>query len=787
MPTPRKKKSSPRRTHEQAGSSSASSSLRNEAVALIDSTLARSAPPDLRALLRSCLQHVDDEAAAFRKKLNHDIQAAERQKREQVVNVKATHTGDRQRRTEEEAARPAAKSKAHDDDTRILQSPPETNKKKEVDPWEVDAAKKPAGKLDAEASAKQRAEEVAVHEAAAAAKAAAEAQRKAEAAEMQKAAEAKKIAEEHAAQAAAAAAAASERAAAEAQSKAEEAALQAKLENEAREAAAAKAAEEAKKAAAAKAAEEALRKAELDPKRKLDADTKKEAERTQRKPASAEDKAVREAERLADEARLRATQALDEALAAEAKVDQATSASLKAAGSKASDRNGQTASRESIYRRKARSWLGGVDGDRDHDEDSDETNVRESRGGGGVFTITYGNDRTYGRGSTAADAMEEEEFQLQNEAAEDMDEGVDDALGDGELPSWLRPWHQWGGARSAEMDGALTVQADCLAFDGKDTLICIGGDGDARSVSLYSIKLGHATASLQGHTDKVVSVACQGDLIASGSKDTTIRLWSRRTGTRTATLIGCEAAVHGLALQGSLLLSGEGGVSKDGWAKVRLWSVSTGKCTSIFSEHQGAVWSVALEDGIGVSASHDTTARVWPTDGTSENSLGVLKHPNWVCSVSVDGDLAATGCADKRIRLWSLMSYSCSHILEHGGASAITPVFSVRLVRGGEILLSGGNDHNVKVWHLRGGSRAAEGVEDGAAGSNGNSLADIESITTLSHEENVRGLAVLPQLKCIVSAGGRSASSVVVWKPAPRPDTIQAKRGRTPGGWLFSK
>ena len=70
--------------------------------------------------------------------------------------------------------------------------------------------------------------------------------------------------------------------------------------------------------------------------------------------------------------------------------------------------------------------------------------------GGYVLTITYGNDRRMqGRGSTAADAMEEENFQsVETVAAEDMDEGVDDALGDGELPSWLRPWHQWGGARS---------------------------------------------------------------------------------------------------------------------------------------------------------------------------------------------------------------------------------------------------------------------------------------------------------------------------------------------------
>ena len=109
----------------------------------------RGAPPDLRALLEAVFQHVDDEAAAFRKKLNHDIGLLS-VKREQVVNVKATHTGDRLE-AHREGREASCKSEAPL--TTLNAKSAKTNKKKWIRGC---CCKKPAGKLDAEASAKQK-------------------------------------------------------------------------------------------------------------------------------------------------------------------------------------------------------------------------------------------------------------------------------------------------------------------------------------------------------------------------------------------------------------------------------------------------------------------------------------------------------------------------------------------------------------------------------------------------------------------------------------------------------
>jgi WD40 repeat protein len=317
-----------------------------------------------------------------------------------------------------------------------------------------------------------------------------------------------------------------------------------------------------------------------------------------------------------------------------------------------------------------------------------------------------------------------------------------------------------GGERCGAAGGAhLTVQGDCLASDSSaEAVCCIGADGDNKSVSVFSSN-GAAMAHCQtliGHTQKVLSVAVYGDVIASGSRDKTIRVWSRSSGECTGTLI-CGAPVHGLALRvvngcAEHLLSGEGNAGrKEG--RACLWSISSMRLICTFDEHRGPVWSCALGERVALTASHDTTARTWPVgvgsahgDGGSVASMGVLQHPEWVCSVSVFADdLAATGCADGSVRVWSLATLECTLQLEHGQGA----VFCVRLLCGGVLCASGGQDETVKLWDL-----ARSG----------------EQITTLEHGAIVRGLAGLPGrtaplLEHLVSAGGKTAGSVVVWRP----------------------
>lgn len=314
--------------------------------------------------------------------------------------------------------------------------------------------------------------------------------------------------------------------------------------------------------------------------------------------------------------------------------------------------------------------------------------------------------------------------------------------------AWLSHWRD-GNRRSAEMGVVVNVSTGCLYCDEDgDTLLSIGGDGSGTTVSLFSAARGEVLQSFRGHTDKVCCVALQGNRIASGGRDKAIRLWSRESGTCEQVLEGCEDPVYALAMRGDLLVSGEGN-SKAG--KLRYWSLQRGETVSSSAEHAGPIWSVALGINVAVSASYDSSAKVWQLDGPDRlKSIATLSHPNWVFSASVDGQRAATCCWDGFVRLWSLSNFACMHSLSPpllgSGFSSLKPVYSAQLAGG--VLVSGSEEH-VRVWSL---------TSDPP-----------ECVATLVHGSKVQGLAFSFKGGFVASAGTGDIKKLYIWRPAQEP------------------
>mmetsp|Transcript_53648 Transcript_53648/g.138697 ORF Transcript_53648/g.138697 Transcript_53648/m.138697 type:complete len:304 (+) Transcript_53648:1-912(+) len=296
------------------------------------------------------------------------------------------------------------------------------------------------------------------------------------------------------------------------------------------------------------------------------------------------------------------------------------------------------------------------------------------------------------------------------------------------------------------MDVICGFTADCLAIDemGDDTIACIGGNGDKAVVSLFSVGSGGSSTHLRGHEGQVCAVAVQGDVVASSSRDKTIRLWSRANGSCTA-ILKCDEQAYGLSLAGGQLLSGEGGQKG---AKARLWSVSTGRLVAVYEGHLAPIWSVTLASDLAVTGSSDKSARAWRLGTCKDPFIGSMVHPAAVYSVDMptnDADILATGCGDGQVRLWALANLACLRTLEHGGGFSTNaflnaPVYAVRIYGG--ILISGGQDKTLQIWDLSKFGQSA-------------------IIATLPHGANVIGLAV-SRHGMVVSA---SSKKLCVWAP----------------------
>ena len=202
--------------------------------------------------------------------------------------------------------------------------------------------------------------------------------------------------------------------------------------------------------------------------------------------------------------------------------------------------------------------------------------------------------------------------------------------------------------------------------------------------------------TLEGHTDLVWSVAFSpnGQTLASGSQDRTIRLWNPNNGNLKRTLTGHRDAVNSVAFSpdGRTLASG----SWDG--TIRLWNPNNGNLKSTLTGHTNGILFVAFSpDGQTIaSASGDQTIRLWnPNNGKHIRTLS--GHTNIVDSVafSPDGRTLASGSRDQTIRLWNPNNGKLKSTLTGHTGDISRMMFSPD----GRTLVSGSRDDTVRLWN----------------------------------------------------------------------------------------
>ncbi|KAI3404823.2 CDC4 [Candida oxycetoniae] len=156
-------------------------------------------------------------------------------------------------------------------------------------------------------------------------------------------------------------------------------------------------------------------------------------------------------------------------------------------------------------------------------------------------------------------------------------------------------------------------------------------------------------AVLSGHTQSVRSISGCGNIIISGSYDSTVRVWDLLdSGNCKHILQGHQDRVYSTAIDFKRNVCFSGSMD----STINVWNFETGELLKILEGHSSLVGLLALVDDVLVSAAADASLRIWdPVTGELRSKL--KGHAAAITCFEHDGLKVVSG-SEKMLKLWDV-------------------------------------------------------------------------------------------------------------------------------------
>ena len=241
------------------------------------------------------------------------------------------------------------------------------------------------------------------------------------------------------------------------------------------------------------------------------------------------------------------------------------------------------------------------------------------------------------------------------------------------------------------------VRSVAISPDGQT----LASGSDDYTIKLWNLTNGKEIRTLSRHSSfvRTVTFSSDGSILASGSDDKTINLWNLKNQQEIRTLMIHSHTVKTVAISpdGDIVASGSYDKS------IKLWNWKTGQEIRTLSGHSDHVMSLAFSsDGQTLaSGSCDSTIKLWNLN-TGEEIYTLSESPGNVNSVcfSPDGETIASGDSFNKVKLWNLKTRELRQTFTGPFSWLNNGVNSVAIAPQGNMLASGSGDSSIKIWHL---------------------------------------------------------------------------------------